>query len=128
MLDLFLSNLWKWKCGLPEKDQPKIGNIESFDSINETQNTDEFKELHQLAHNRMIMGRFRYGDIHRQNLDNYDTVKEAHRRLDLYSNTHNLEHLVDVYNMVKIEYFKGKKAGKKLQSIDDGVHAEEIKK
>jgi hypothetical protein len=118
----FLDNLWRWKCELPEKDD-KPERVADYDTLNRTQYPEEFKEIHQLAHNRMIMGAFRYGDINRQDLDNYDVAPNIIIRTQRYIDDGNLEHLVDAYNMVRIEYFKARRAGKQLISIDDGEHA-----
>jgi hypothetical protein len=123
-LRFFFDNLWRWKLGVIELDTPPTNFAPALDELNKNQFPDEFAEIQKLAHNRMIMGYFRYGDIHRQNLDGYDTVAEAHKRINKYSQDHNLEHLVDALNMIQIEYFKAKKAGKRLHPIDDGEHAE----
>lgn len=98
------------------------------------------------ADNRMMMEDYRYGSILRQNLDNYDVVKEFFRRLGVAKETKNLEYVIDAYNMLRIQYFKQKNwyfildlikhhlfwvAQKAflekwpLVSIDDGIHAKE---
>ena len=118
----FLDNLWRWKCGLSEKDDTPI-RVPDYDILNQTQYPEEFKEIHKLAHNRMIMGAFRYGDINRQDLDNYDVASNIIIRAQRYIDDGNLEHLVDAYNMVRIEYMKARRAGKQLIAIDDGEHA-----
>jgi len=108
-------------------------------------NNNDYK-LTVLADNRMMMGDYRYGSIHRQNLNNYDTRSEFFRRLRIAKDTKNLEYIVDAYNMLRIQYFKSKnineykdllrhhlyiiieKANKEkweLISIDDGIHATE---
>ena len=78
-----------------------------------------------LADNRMHQGMFRYGPILKQPLNKYDAVEEIYKRTDIYKETKNLEYLVDLFNMVRIEYYKAKKRGQKLTMIDDGHHAEE---
>lgn len=73
--------------------------------------------------NRMVFGRFRYGPIATQPLDKYDFVSDMHRRLDLYSQDGNLEHLVDVGNEAMIQFYKGKKYfNQSLISQDDTDH------
>lgn len=129
--EFFCDNLWRWKCGLSEKDYNKRDKLTpgSVTSIKEDL-PDEFEEILQAANVRMDMGRFRYGPIKRQSLENYDVAKECIKRIQRYidGNRENLEHLVDAFNMCRIEFYKGKKAGKKIISIDDGEHAEEINK
>jgi hypothetical protein len=103
-------------------------------------------QLILLADNRMKMGDYRYGRITRQNLDNYDTVKEFFKRLHKTRLDANLEHVVDAYNMLRIQYYKSKNFFEvkhlilhhfnhvllqayenewPLISIDDGEHAQE---
>jgi hypothetical protein len=104
------------------------GNHPSIDELNITEYPPEFAECDKLAHNRMIMGSFRYGLIGRQNLDCYDTANECIRRVQRYidGGKVNLELIVDALNMCKIEFYKGRKEGKQVISIDDGVHATSI--
>lgn len=87
----------------------------------------EFDEILKAADLRMHQGKFRYGNIKRQNLVNYDTVKECIKRIGKYQTDGNLEHIVDAFNMLRIEFYKGKISGKQLIPIDDGEHAKEIK-
>lgn len=86
---------------------------------------EEFDEILKYADNRMLQGKFRYGPIQRQNLDNYDVAQECINRMQRYINDGrvNLEYIVDTLNMCRIEYYKGRKAGKKMIPIDDGIHA-----
>jgi hypothetical protein len=101
--------------------------------------------LIELSDNRMMMGDYRYGSILRQNLDNYDIVKEFYKRTNIAKETSNLEYVCDAYNMVRIQYFKSPNNiiiekllrdvelliltaynyNYPLVSIDDGIHAEE---
>ena len=122
-------NLWKWKCGLEELNYNKRDKLvyKSQDSPYDDL-PKEFDEILSAANNRMHQGKFRYGPIKRQNLNNYDTVKECIRRLQRYidGDRQNLELIVDALNMCRIEYYKGKLSGKSIISIDDEEHAEEI--
>lgn len=121
--DFYLSNLFRSPHKIwPNKLKP-LNSSPNFEELNISQYPDEFKKIHQYAHNRMIMGSFRYGVIERQDLNCYDTAKEAHKRLNKYEKDGNLEHLIDAYNMIRIEYLKAKRSGHKLISIDDGEHA-----
>lgn len=91
-------------------------------NLKKTQWCDEYE---QYRRNRMVMGTFRYGDIHRQQLDNYDLPAEAKKRIDKYIHDRNLEHLVDAGNMLMLAYMQGRKRNETFNSIDDGEHAHE---
>ena len=117
----YYMNLWRWKCGLTEKGP-----------IHELPRKDLYKsewdfEYEELRHNRMIMGAFRYGQIEFQDFTKFDLTKEAHKRINLYEQDGNLEHLVDAGNMCMLAFIQGKRMGKSVNSIDDGLHSEVIK-
>lgn len=127
--EFFMDNAWKWKCNLPEIDYDKRDKLAPKSQISEFDDLpEEFNEILKAADNRMHQGKFRYGPIKRQNLSNYDTVKECIRRMQRYidGDRQNLELVVDAFNMCRIEFYKGKLAGKTIQSVDDGEHAQEI--
>ena len=106
-------------------------------------NVFESEYIIRLADNRMMQGDYRYGRITRQNLDNYDVTSEFWRRREIAKETKNLEYLVDMYNMVRIQAHKDKKIPEvlygvfetdyviatekqwELNSVDDGIHAVE---
>lgn len=71
----------------------------------------------------MVMGFFRYGDIHRKDLDSYDLPEEAIKRIRRYQQDRNLEHLVDAGNMLMLAYMQGQRDGHTFKPIDDGEHA-----
>jgi len=123
-LQFYLQNLWRWKCDLPEFND-SIGTHPSLSDLNISQYPPEFAECDKYAHNRMIMGSFRYGLIDRQDLKDYNPAKEAIKRIEKYLKDENLEHLVDANNMIKIAYFRGKKfLNQTMNPIDDGEHAQ----
>jgi len=80
-------------------------------------------EYELLRNNRMVMGAFRYGAIKQQDMFAYDYIKECKRRIRLFEEDMNLEHLVDAGNMLMLEFIKGQKTGLKLVAVDDGKHA-----
>lgn len=90
--------------------------------IHVLKNSEWSDEYEKLRRNRMVMGAFRYGPIQTQEMEAYDYLKECRRRLRLYEETLNLEHLVDCGNMLMLEYIKGKKDGLVVEAIDDGTH------
>lgn len=101
------------------------------------------KELIGYADRRMIQGDVRYGPIIRQDLSQYDTSGEYHKRITRYYKEGLLEYIIDAYNMIRIEYFKNKDIPitkellfcdlnqyvkgrgqllKEVVSVDDGIH------
>jgi len=77
--------------------------------------------------NRLLMGAFRYGlmDEKALKLGKWQMVASMRKRLDLYEQDRNLEHLVDVANICLVEYVAAKAAGFRLTAIDDGHHVAE---
>lgn len=92
----------------------------SLEHLRKTQWCDEYEYYRR---NRMVQGFFRYGDINRQELSDYDLPRECIKRVCKYEQDHNLEHLVDAGNLAMLAYMQGKKSGHLFNSIDDGEHA-----
>jgi hypothetical protein len=124
-MNYFLSNPFRapHKVWNPNKIELKYKSMPSLEEIRISQNPPEFDEIDQFAKNRMVFGSFRYGLMEKQSLDGYDHVNEIHKRVNLYEKDHNLEHLVDALNMVKMSYRKGKLRGESMNPTDDGYHA-----
>ena len=70
--------------------------------------------------NRLLMGAFRYGDLRRQDLGAYDLPGEAEKRLALYRQDGNGEHLVDAANMLLLEFVR---IGERMTPVDDAQHS-----
>lgn len=87
-------------------------------------------EFEQLMRNRLLMGAFRYcpmqdkfdGDGGRRR---WDMIGSTERRLAAYRADRNLEHLVDVANLMLLEFLQARADGAKLAPIDDGEHVGE---
>jgi len=123
--EFFVVNLWRWKCGLPEAASlDKLPPASIKNVFEDLTLFPEYREIVDLANNRFFQGQFRYGRHSLEIFLRYDTVKETYNRMRRYEKDGNLEHLVDALNMIRIEYYKGKKSGKKMFSIDDGKHAQ----
>ena len=58
--------------------------------------------------NRLIMGALRYGTLRATGKPDYDRIGGAMKRLRQYQDTGNLETLVDVANMMLLEFEEGK--------------------
>jgi hypothetical protein len=111
----FLSNLWRWKCGLPEEVQEE----ETIDGLYKSEWSATFEGL---MRNRLVMGRFRYAPMRDHRKPQYARVMSIQKRLNLYKVTGNLEHLVDCANLCLLEFVEGEYAGKHFSSVDDGIH------
>lgn len=80
----------------------------------------------RLMRNRLMMGGLRYGLLSSQRGSNYDSTGSAISRIKLYQKTGNTEHLVDVANLMLVEFKIGKHPKKHFKAQDDGVHTKEI--
>jgi hypothetical protein len=68
------------------------------------------------------MGAFRYGLLGAKGKPKYDRIECSIRRLREYQLTGNTEHLLDVANMMELEWVEGDHPLKHFQSKDDGEH------
>ena len=84
---------------------------------------EEWQAVLQLMQNRMVMGGYRYGPTKKQKPYQYDNIGDMHRRLDLFCDTGNMEHLVDVANIAIISCLKKDHPIFHFKATDDGVHA-----
>jgi len=98
---------------------PVGDKAEPLHELTESQWCPEF-EQHMRA--RLLIGRYRYGCLRRQQSGDYDNVGSAVQRLQLYRDTGNLEHLVDVANLCLVEFVTGDHPDKHFKSADDGMH------
>ena len=114
--ELFLKNLWRWKCGLPELDEPERISISDL-SISEWS-----VDFEQLMRNRLILGAVRYGKINLPGKPIYNRVASIQKRLVKYSETGNKEFLVDIANLCLLEFVECRHPKAHFDSIDDGEH------
>jgi hypothetical protein len=119
MRNYFLDNLWRWKCGLPEKENKS--KLLNYDDLKKSEWSDNFEKL---MRNRLIMGAFRYGKLNEKNKPVYDRTTEIKKRCNKYIDTGNIEFLVDIANMCMLEFEEGKHKNKHFLSIDDGEHTQ----
>jgi len=71
----------------------------TYESLKESQWSDDFE---RLMRNRLIIGGLRYGLI--KDAHKYNKIESIVKRIDLYIQDNNLEHLVDVANLCLIEF------------------------
>ena len=69
--------------------------------------------------NRLVMGKFRYGDK-----KDYDRIGGIRAKLDMYMKTGNTEFLVDAANLALLEFKIGNHPNKHFKSVDDKYHVE----
>lgn len=112
----FMMNLWRWKCGMSENEKTNI-------DLDELRKTEWSSEFENLMRNRLVMGAFRYGKLKPLQGSKYDRVMAIMRRAELYSETGNLEYLVDCANFALCEFVEGNHPKRHFSSVDDGEHA-----
>lgn len=78
----------------------------------------------KLMRNRLLMGRFRYGKMGDPEKGDYDNMQSAMARIRAYQRDGNLEHLVDVANLMVVEFVHGKHPNRHFSAGDDGEHVE----
>lgn len=88
--------------------------------------SEEWQYILSLMRNRMIVGGFRYGPTPTQKRRAFDNISDIKRRLGLYEDEGNMEHLVDAANVTILECLKKSHPNFHFTPIDDGVHAERI--
>ncbi len=115
----FIDNLWRWKCGMPEKELNSKMERMDFNKMFETQWSKEFE---QRRKNRMVMGTFRYGDFRSGKHSSKNIVNSIVSRSNQYLESGNMEHLLDIANLAMIEYVVGTHPKRHFESIDDGEH------
>lgn len=121
MTNTFLSNLWRWKCGLDEIENVKDSKF-TYDELSKSEWSTEFE---RLMRNRFILGAYRYGKINHSGKvqkTKYDRISSMLKRLEKYNETGNKEFLVDVANLCLLEFVECHHPNANFTSIDDGEH------
>ncbi len=118
----YLSNLWKWKCGIKEDEEVSKDTV-NFEEYKVTEWSPEFENL---MRNRLIMGAIRYGRMgHGSKPDgkpNYDRIESIRKRLEFFEKTGNAEWLIDIGNMALLMFEEKQHPNFHFKSIDDGYH------
>ena len=84
-------------------------------------------EFEQLMRNRLAMGFFRYGPLPKQvGCHKYDNLGSIIERASIYKETKNRELLVDIANLALVEFVVHPEYP--FKAVDDGVHAERLKR
>jgi hypothetical protein len=118
MIQFFLANLWKWKCGLPEDEwEINTANIEQ---------TEWSSEFELLQRHRLLLGAMRYGRILAKGKSQWNRVPGMLKYIKKYEETGNLECLVDVANYCMLEFLESNHPNKHFHSTEDGYHVDKI--
>jgi hypothetical protein len=96
-----------------------VPSVPSLEVLRQDQWSDEFEAL---MRNRLLFGAFRYGTFRRQERGAYANTESAMRRLEAYCLTGNREHLVDVANLMMVEYLRGGHPTSHFRAEDDSPH------
>lgn len=97
--------------------------VEPLDALRGTEWSREFETL---MRNRLVMGRFRYAPVHSAEKCAKDNIGAAQKRLRLYLETGNVEHLVDAANLCLIEFEHGNHPERHFAASDDGEHVSRL--
>lgn len=97
--------------------------VECAPSLKEIGKIQSCPTFEKYRENRMIMGYFRYGSLQGQiGCAKYDNLGSIKKRLTLYTEDKNREHLVDIANLAMIEF--ATHPDYPFKAADDGIHAE----
>ena len=92
------------------------------EDLNQLYQTEWSKQFEDLMRNRLVMGRFRYAPMQSARKGGFDNIGSAKKRIVLYEQSGNLEHLVDVANLCMIEFVHGLHPNTHFAASDDGEH------
>ena len=120
-LHWFLRQAWRWKCGLLEETPlPRRPDLET---LQKSQWNDDFEQAMRW---RLVMGAFRYKMFREQKRERRDNLPSIERHLQLYRETGNGEHLVDIANLALVEFTLPSHPDFYFKSVDDGDHHTEL--
>lgn len=88
----------------------------SLESLRRSEWSPDFENL---MRERLIQGAFRYGLLKASGKPDYDRTKSIEKRLALYRQDRNKEHLVDIANLCLCEFVEGDGY---FKTIHDGEH------
>jgi len=77
----------------------------------------------KMCRNRLLIGGYRYGELHTESSKSCASVGDIRKRLDLYEKTGNLECLVDAANYVMLEFTYSKHKNAHFKASDDEIHS-----
>lgn len=92
------------RAGLFETTKPTRSALEIYNELRASEWSPKFEEY---MRNRLVIGSMRYGKLHAAGKPKYDRIAGARKRLKQYEETGNLETLVDIANMMLLEFEEG---------------------
>jgi hypothetical protein len=95
---------------MPDKEETE------FVQVDVLKNTEWSNEFERYMRNRLIVGAYRYGRLGAKGKPKYDCVGAIKARVQKYSETGNLDLLVDVANLALIEFVEGKHPSKHMEA------------
>ena len=101
----------------------QCGVSEKFPDLESLRKTEWSPRFEQLMRNRLVIGAFRYGLLNTPNKPVWDRLGSVRRKLVLYEKTGNDELLVDMANMMLLEFEEGQHPLKHFAFTDDVNHA-----
>jgi hypothetical protein len=117
----FLYDLWRDIAGLSPMAKPPLP------TLNVLRQEEWDPAFERLMRNRLLMGCYRYERLWKKRVGQYDLIGSAKQRIAKYEQTGNLEPLVDVANLMLIEFNCSKHPHRHFVSEDDGQHCKVIR-
>lgn len=108
-----------------------LTDIKRLPSLEELRRTEWCPEFETLQRNRLIMGAFRYGLFHDHKENGgspHDNVASIEKHAQLYRETGNMEHLLDIANLAMKEWDVGVHPNKHFAATDDADHHTEMRR
>lgn len=121
-------DLCRYKVGLPPVSTPisvlrPLSGRYTYEQLIQTEWSQLFESL---MRNRLIMGALRYGVIGEPGKPHYNRIASIQKRIALYSETGNMEHLVDVANEALLEFACPYRPGAHWIAQDDSSYHTEV--
>ncbi len=107
---------------LREHLQGVVGVVDRVKPYEEILKTEWNPLFEKLMRNRLVLGFFRYGEMHGTTKTTDDRIKYLAYKVSLYKDTGNLEHLVDLANVAMVEFSQGTHPNKHFGAEDDRAH------
>jgi len=120
----YLMNLWRWKCGLPERTDVQDNLYDLYQSEWSNEFMEKVRKFYipdeqfvQMMKNRLVIGTYRYGYFHDKDRPKYDHISSARKRYANYLKDGNGEHLIDIANFMMLEFVRGQVAHTTMECI-----------
>lgn len=103
-----------------------LGMIERtpMPDLNTLRRTERSESFERARTNGKLVGAFRYGRLGAPGKPQWNRVPDMIRRLQLYQQDGNLEHLRDVANLCECEWVEGNHPNRHFAATDDGPHTQ----